>query len=165
MAMFLFADSVASTHPTESMMVTQNLPPFVYQFYPYTNYPHILGVQVDLFWNGSESELTIVGLWRCAVWWGHDRWNSLEDEVTPAPPLLWTWQVFSKTFLELNPQGHLFRIWQGAVWVSWYSLSIVFTVFISWRSWYMSRVSWLNIALAIQNWNNCNLYFFCAIMH
>ena len=33
------------------------LPPFVYQFYPYPNYPHIPGVQVDLFWNGSESEV------------------------------------------------------------------------------------------------------------
>ena len=56
MAMFLFANSVVSTHPTESMMVTQKLPPLVYQFYPYANYPHILGVQVNLFWNGSKSE-------------------------------------------------------------------------------------------------------------
>ena len=32
------------------------IPPFVYQFYPYPNYPRIPGVQVDLFWNGSESE-------------------------------------------------------------------------------------------------------------
>ena len=30
--------------------------PFVYQFYPFTNYPHIPGVQRDLFWNGSELE-------------------------------------------------------------------------------------------------------------
>ena len=41
----------AGTH-----MALQKLPPFVYQFYPYPNYPRIPGVQVDLFWNGSESE-------------------------------------------------------------------------------------------------------------
>ena len=38
-------------------MATQKLPPFVYQYYPYPNYPRIQGVQVDLFWNGSESEV------------------------------------------------------------------------------------------------------------
>ena len=30
----------------------QILPQFVYQFYPYANYPRILGVQVDLYGNG-----------------------------------------------------------------------------------------------------------------
>ena len=38
-------------------MAKQKLPPFVYQFYPYPNYPRIPGVQVDLFWNGSELEV------------------------------------------------------------------------------------------------------------
>ena len=37
-------------------MATQKLPPFVNQVYPYANYPHTRGVQLDLFWNGSESE-------------------------------------------------------------------------------------------------------------
>ena len=35
--------------------------PVVYQFYPYAIYPHIPGVQVDLFWNGLETE-------GCKVW-------------------------------------------------------------------------------------------------
>ena len=35
-------------------MVTQKLPPFVDQFYPYANYHHIPWVQVDLFWNELE---------------------------------------------------------------------------------------------------------------
>ena len=37
-------------------MAMQKLPQFVYQFYHYPNYPRIQGVQVDLFWNGLESE-------------------------------------------------------------------------------------------------------------
>ena len=41
---------------TDYLMATQKLPPFVYQFYPYPNYPRIPGVKVDLFWNGSEFE-------------------------------------------------------------------------------------------------------------
>ena len=32
------------------------LPPFVYQFYTYAHYPHIPGVQVNLFWKGLELE-------------------------------------------------------------------------------------------------------------
>ena len=71
-------------HPTRPM-ATQKLPPFVYQFYPYPNYPRIPGVQVDLFWNGSESEVYN------AVWRGHDGGNALKDEVTPTPPRLRTW--------------------------------------------------------------------------
>ena len=38
------------------MMATPKFTPFVYQFCPYPNYPRILGVQVDLFCNGSELE-------------------------------------------------------------------------------------------------------------
>ena len=57
------------------VMALQKLPPFVYQFYPYPNYPRIPGVQVDLFW-------TMFRLWRCAVWRGHNGRNALKDEVT-----------------------------------------------------------------------------------
>ena len=67
------------------VMALQKLPPFVYQFYPYPNYPRIPGVQVDLFWNGSESEVYN------AVWRGHDGGNALKDEVTPTPQRLQTW--------------------------------------------------------------------------
>ena len=39
------------------------------------------------------------GLWRCAVWRGHDGGNALKDEVTPTPPLLRTWQALVLTIL------------------------------------------------------------------
>ena len=39
------------------------------------------------------------GLWRCAVWRGHDGWNTLKDEVTPTPPRLQTWPALVMTIL------------------------------------------------------------------
>ena len=49
---------------------------FVYQFYPYANYPHIPEVQVDLFWNGSELEgynVWIVEMRRLVRQWRRER--------------------------------------------------------------------------------------------
>ena len=61
--------NAASTQaPATLSMATQKLPPFVYQLYPYPNYPSNPGVQVDLFWNGWNRRVTMFGLWRCTIW-------------------------------------------------------------------------------------------------
>ena len=80
------------------LIATQKLPPFVYQFYPYPNYSHILGYKVTCYGMAWNWRATIFGLWRCAVWLGHYSGNVLENEVTPTQPLLWTWLALAMTF-------------------------------------------------------------------
>ena len=74
-------------------------------------------------------------------------------------------------------QGHWFRIWRAAVSASWYwkfqypdtdSLSFVCTVFVSWRRWCKSCVSWFTFASVTSAWEMKKMlfvFFVCAIMH
>ena len=162
---------------------TQKLPPFVYQFYLYPNYPRILGVKVDLFWNGSESEgynvwiVEMRSLERSqrmerVEGWGHANSATAPDVACPGNDNFNIWKLnpsfggIWNASIRLRTGDAADEVcWREAVLVYFYSLSIVCTSFISWRSWRKSSASWFTIALSIQKWYKCNLYFFCAIMH
>ena len=83
----------------QCVTVTQKLPLFVYQFYPYANYPHMQGYKLTYFGMAWNRIVTMFGLWRCTVLWGHWGGNALDYEVMPTLPWLWTWPALAMTIL------------------------------------------------------------------
>ena len=142
-----------------------------------------------------NSRVTMFGLWRCVIWWGHNSWNALEDEVRPTQQRLqtWLWLTLAMTILIFeNWTLHLagFEMQSIRLWSSvdgqhcsrgrcrthqghWFRI---------WQEELSESWSWLSIVCTVfilwrswnssvswitiaQKWNNCNLYFFCENMH